>query len=224
MYIEPMPKQQEKFNLTISQYARHRGVSHTAVQKAIENDRLTEKVAFIKKPTPKRFKFMFDPIAADEEWEQNTTINGNNIHSIAGENVSDKKPMVKKKKPAVKKKPAPEKKTTSVTNDSKNIVSSDSMEWQKFSPAEMKQKEGFYKAEREKVKLEKELSVLVEYDDVEFFYKQMVISFKQKILQVPGKLKLIIGKENSLLVKEVLREALEEIAQLNKEDFEKEGK
>ena len=221
----------KNFALTISQYAKHRGVSHTAVQKAIEKNRLTEDVSFIKKPTPKRFKFMFVPVAADQEWSENTTVNGNNIHSVAGKNISTDGPIKKKppvKKPPVKKtvvgKKTIKKKPEVITETYNEYDSDDIEEWEKFSAAEMKQKKGFYEAEREKVKLKKELSVLVEYEHVEFFYKQMVVSFKQKILQVPGKLKLIIGKENSLLVKEVLHEALEEIAQLTKEDFEKEGK
>lgn len=216
-----MEEYQAKFNLTITKYAKHRGVSHTAVQNAIDAKRLTEDVSFVKIPTPKRFKCMFNPVAADAEWEQNTTVNGNNIHSIAGENKA-KKTAPKKKKNTEKKKPTPvqKKKVVDVEcNDDEDV-----QEWQKFSSAEMKQKEGFYKAEREKVKLHKELSVLVEYEHVEFFYKQMVIAFKQKILQVPGKLKLIIGKENSEIVKEELRSALEEIAKLTIEDFEKEGK
>lgn len=48
--------------LSIRAYARHRGVSHVAVMKAIESGRITQEA-----------DGTIDPEQADREWEQNTT-------------------------------------------------------------------------------------------------------------------------------------------------------
>jgi phage terminase Nu1 subunit (DNA packaging protein) len=55
--------------MSVSEYARRRGVSHFAVQRAIKDGRLTtESVVTDFKGRPK----IIDPVKADEEWEQHT--------------------------------------------------------------------------------------------------------------------------------------------------------
>ena len=55
--------------MSVSEYARRRGVSHFAVQRAIKDGRLTtESVVTDFKGRPK----IIDPVKADEEWDQNT--------------------------------------------------------------------------------------------------------------------------------------------------------
>ena len=57
--------------MSVSEYARRRGVSHFAVQRAIKDGRLTqESVITDHRGHPK----IVDPVKADEEWDQNTQV------------------------------------------------------------------------------------------------------------------------------------------------------
>ena len=60
--------------LSIRAYARHRGVSHVAVKKAIDTGRIT--------PLPDG---TIDPVAADAQWAANTTPTRRSVTGEAGE-------------------------------------------------------------------------------------------------------------------------------------------
>jgi hypothetical protein len=58
----------EKRLMGVREYARHAGVSHTAVQKAIAQGRLRDSVSLDEKGRPK-----IDAAAADQEWRRSTS-------------------------------------------------------------------------------------------------------------------------------------------------------
>ena len=60
--------------LSIRAYARHRGVSHVAVKKAIDTGRIT--------PLPDG---TIDPVAADAQWAANTTPNRRSVADVASD-------------------------------------------------------------------------------------------------------------------------------------------
>ena len=225
----------ESYSMTLGQYAQHRKLSIAAIQRAIKENRLTENRSFLLTGNSKiKPRYKINPELADAEWAETTVTNGNNIHSIAGGEVSqigtadavkiesnDKKELTageKLQNAKYKSKPKPEKpaaveKKTEPTDPTEKKQSIPSI-------AQSKAVTEYYNAQLKKVKLEKEMKVLVEYDLVEYIFKNMVITFKQRQLQIPNKLKLLIGKENAALVKEEIQSALEELSELNMSDFD----
>lgn len=225
----------ESYSMTLGQYAQHRKLSIAAIQRAIKENRLTENRSFLLTGNSKiKPRYKINPELADAEWAETTITNGNNIHSIAGGEVSqigtadaikvesdNKKELTAyeklqnakfKSKPKIEK-PTPTEKPTQPTEPTEKKQSIPSI-------AESKAVTEYYNAQLKKVKLEKEMKVLVEYDLVEYIFKNMVITFKQRQLQIPSKLKLLIGKENALLVREEIQNALEELSELKMSDFD----
>lgn len=62
--------------LGINAYAKHRGVTKTAVQNAIKNGKLDGSFTIIKN------RKLIDPEKADELWEKNTVVNNKNAHTL----------------------------------------------------------------------------------------------------------------------------------------------
>lgn len=54
--------------MTLNKYARHRGISTTAVRKAIREGRITAK----KKKRGRGYEYMIDPDVVDRQWAENT--------------------------------------------------------------------------------------------------------------------------------------------------------
>jgi len=67
--------------LSIRAYARHRGVSHVAVKKAIDTGRIT--------PLPDG---TIDPVAADAQWAANTTPTRRSMADAASDKTTQQLP------------------------------------------------------------------------------------------------------------------------------------
>lgn len=198
-----LPTPIDNYTLSMVAYSKHRGVSKTAIQRAVKENRVTENYSYILKQVGKSLRYFFNAEFADKEFGQNTKVNGNNIHSIAGEKVSSKN----------KADPPPRKNKNTEGGHRSGEVDIPSLQTSK-------EKEAYYTAELKRVKLEAELKNLISYDLVETIYVNMIIKFKKQIIATYPTFKTIIGKENADFVAEELNNILEQFSKLKKEDFE----
>lgn len=229
------------FKTSLTQYAKHRGVSLAAVQRAIKDSRLTEGRGFvIYNKDRERPTYRVDIDKADKEWSEKTVLNGVNAHSIAGncdnfkeqesfddpieekqESPVEKLIPVKKEHQKIKAVPVPEESRESIEKENAQQSHDDSDQKKQLIPtiSQSKQLEAYYNTQLKRVKLDAEREKLIEYSVVETVLKNMVIKFKQQILATNQKFKTLMDKDSAELVRKELDKILVQLSNTTFNDY-----
>lgn len=190
-------------------YARHRGVAHRAVQKAIESGRITTVDG-----TPGG---KIDSAVADRQWAENTSHShlrqptkrekeGGPAAPEAPEPDTAPAPIPPIAVPA----PAPEDTSTPGATPRAQVRAEDKLTLNQASAEEKK-----FKALIAELEYEERMGLLVRAAEVEAGWAKIVALSRTKVLGLPSKIKSRLPhltKADVLVVEELCREALEELA------------
>lgn len=173
--------------MKLRQYARHRGVSHVAVMKAIESGRLGKSVSRDEKDRP-----LIDAELADKEWPKMTK-------EVFKGNASGK--------PGDLKKPAVKRPLAEIPAD----LDGEPM----LTFAEARELRENYQARLEKLRYERESGKVVDSDEIQKKWVSVAAIVRTKVLGIPSKARQRLTDmtaDQYATLEAVVRETLEDLA------------